>query len=222
MKLAGRMSIKKKILIFGILIFLGNSCALLLKPNTPKGIDPAPLYNLQIPDSINIDVGAFAIIFSNDSALAKKYHFRLGESKRAKWIHIYDTTDHFYGFLKSIEIQRFEKDSDALNYYLNFKGTCKSGFYYRLYKSKKQSNNRYFMTYATTQIDRCHGIPCGLYNDPDLELGFLLHKYVVSISYSEFFFDGKEKQNYKQIINNDIILISKMFTDIIKQVQNGE
>ena len=191
--------------IFGVIIIFGTvSCSY-----TPKEIDPTPLYNLQIPD--NLDV--FNIIFDNDSTLVKKYNCQQKETvDGCKWwlmsIPINDT-NKYVG--RDITILQFKSSiSDALEMYSGNKEI--SLIDGKLYKEEEKGNNKYFMAYEKIGIDFNHGIPF-IGNYILLDLGFLINNYCVSISYTDF--SATSKNVYKNNINNDIILVSKLFNDVM-------
>jgi len=196
--------------VFGVIIILSiNSCSLL--SHTPKGINPTPLYDLQLPDDLDV----FTTIFSNDSVLAKKYNCQQKETMNGCkwWLMSISTNDTNEYVGKDITILQFKSSSsDALDFYLTSKSLSKIGFCSRLYKSKKQYNNRYFMIYEMICIDFNHGIPF-IGNYILLDLGFLINNYCVFISYTDF--SATSKNVYKDNLNNDIILVSKMFNDVM-------
>ena len=187
--------------IFGVIIILGTvSCS-----HTPKGIDPTPLYNLQLPDDIDV----FNVIFDNDSVLAKKYNCQQKETAvGCDWwlmsISINDT-NKYVG--RDITILQFKSShSDALEFYLFSKATN------RIYKEGRQNKNQYFMAYEPSGIDFNHGIPF-IGNYILLEFVFLINNYCIFISYTDF--SATSKNVYRENINNDIILVSKMFNDVM-------
>jgi len=195
--------------IFCIIIILGTvSCS-----HTPKGIDTTPLYNLQLSDDLDV----FNIIFDNDSVLAKKYNCELitpefGRYENKLRISVSATNDTNEYIMRNIDIWQFEKCTDALEWYLSEKSI--SLIEGKLYK-EEQEKNKYFMTYQKISISQNHGIPL-IENGTILDLGFLLNRYLVIISYTDF---GSKNKNYKQDINNDIILVSKIFNDANKVLQ---
>ena len=191
--------------IFGIIIILGTvSCS-----HTPKGIDPTPLYNLQLPDDLDV----FNIIFEDDSTLAKKYNCELiipgfGRHENKLRISVPATNDTNEYIMRNIDIWQFETCTDALEWYSSEKSI--SLIESKLYK-EEQENNKYFMIYKRISISQNHGIPL-VDNSTILDLSFLLNRYLVIISYTDFVSKNK---NYKQDINNDIILVSKIFNDVM-------
>ena len=193
-------------LILSVLIILCNSSC----SHTPKGIDPTPLYNLQLPDDLDI----LATIFSNDSVLARKYNCELTYENR-KMISI-PATNNAEEYLRYIEIWQFEKYSDAIEEYVFWKGI--SLIEGKLYKEEEQDKNRYFMTYQTNGIYQNHCIP-QISNCTILEFGFLLNKYVVLISYTDFV---SQNENYKDNINNDILMVSELFNDVLVEYKTGK
>jgi hypothetical protein len=173
------------------------------------------LYDLQLPDDLDV----FTAIFSNDSLLAKKY------SCRQKWtvdgcewwlmsIYVKDTNEYVG---RDITIMQFKHSSnDALEHY-SF-GKSSSLIEGKLYKEDKSNNNRYFMTYERIGIDYNHGIPF-IGNYILLDFGFLINKYFVSISYIDF--SATSKNIYIDNINNDILMVSKLFTDALIEYNGG-
>jgi hypothetical protein len=187
-----------------LFIFWHISCS-----HKPEGVDHTPLYDLQLPNNLD----AFAIIFDNDSALAKKYNCQQEETvDGCKWrlmsISINDT-NKYVG--RDITIMQFKNSSsDALEWYLwNKSSSLVEG---KLYKEDKSNNNRYFMTYDGIGIDYNHGIPF-IGNYILLELGFLMSNYCIFISYTDF--SATSKNVYKYNINNDIVLVSELFNDVL-------
>ena len=195
---------------FLIMILFGNISCLSQISKTPKGVEPTPLYLLQLPD--NLDVST--IIFS-DSNFVKKYNCRLGGlgGLYENWISVPPTNDTIKDIFRNIEIHQFKKYDDALKRYLYSKKTIDTSE--RLYKEEKQGANRYFIIYKRIRLDYNHGIPCGIYNDPELSLGFLLNKYFISISYADYRYDKKKKVCYVCDINNDILLVAKILNDVV-------
>ena len=191
--------------IFGVIIILGTvSCS-----HTPKGIDPTPLYNLQLSDDLDV----FNTIFDKDTVLAKKYNCQKKETAHGcKWwlmsISINDT-NKYVG--RNITIFQFKNSSsDALEMY-----SCEKDMSLingNLYKEEEKDNNRYFMAYKKIGIDFNHGIPF-IENYILFNFGFLINSYYVSISYTDF--SATSKNVYKDNINNDIILVSKIFNDVM-------
>ena len=201
-------------LIFGTMILLGNISCLGQISKTPKGVDPMPLYILQLPD--NLDV---SIVILNDSNFVKKYNCQI-KGLYENWISIPATNDTIKGIFRDIEIWQFEKNSDALKKYLSYKNTFLDDTSAKLYKEEKQEKNRYFIIYKGIRLNYNHGISIGIYNDPELRLGFLLNKYFISISYTDFRTDKKKKACYVCDINNDILLVSKILNDIVTSTES--
>jgi hypothetical protein len=205
-----------KIFILGIIIGMLNiSCKQL--SYTPKGIDPIPLFNLKLQDDLDI----CNIISNNDSVFAQKYNCSCSAPEYGgnwKLISvIVNDTNIYVG--RRILIVQFEKQCDALEWYKNHIKRVKVGSCNRMYKEKQENNNRYFIAYQTIGIDYNHGIPF-IGNYINLELGFLLNNYCVFISYLDF--SATSKKNYKDTINNDIILVSEMLNDILNKKNNIE
>ncbi len=204
---------KNRLILEIIVLILGYNSCFLLKPNTPKGIDPNPIYTLKLPEDIDIS----AILFSNDSTLAKKYNCKLKKIENIEkninweWIIIPATNDTNEYISRDIKIGQFKNDSEAFEMYSSFKSIYTIGFYSRLYKEKKQTDNRYCMIYETPQIDNNHGF-FYLFNGTLLEFAFLINNYLVTITYTDF---GSIEKKYKSNINNDIIMVSELFNDIL-------
>jgi len=195
---------------FLIIILLGNISCLSQISKTPKGVDPTPLYTLQLPDNLD----AFTVVF-NDSNFVEKYNCRFNILSREWIISIPPTNDTIEGIYRHIVIGQYEKYDDALKRYLYSKEASTIDTAARIYKEEKQGANGYFITYKRIRLDYNHGIPCGISNYPELNLGFLLNKYFISISYTDYRYDKKKKVCYVCDINNDILLVSKILNDIV-------
>jgi len=197
--------------ILGVIIILVVS-----RPSlsyTPKGIDPTPLYNLQLPDDLDVSTA----IFSNDFALAKKYQCQL---KYDNWIFIYTTNDtNKYKYLiREVVIMQFENHNDALKQYSDSKEFRRN--ISKIYK-EEEHNNRYFMAYSPIDIGFCHGIPIPLLtNFVCLDFGFLINNYYAYISYRDL--GGEIKKTYKDIANNDIILVSELFNEVLEKYKESQ
>ena len=204
---------KNFFLILSIIIICGNvSCS-----QTPKGIDPTSLYSLQLPDDLDL----FAII-EKDTIFAKKYNCEFIKAQyppdSEKYLRMTATNDTIENIFRYIAIYQKEKYSDALEQYISQRNVYQSWAAKKIYEEKTKNKNSYFIVYERTQINYNHGIPCGTFSPTNLNLHFLLNKYNISISYSDVR-TKKEERNYIQDINNDIILASKFFTDILNQKQ---
>jgi len=170
------------------------------------------LYNLQLPDDLDV----FTTIFSNDSALAKKYNCQQKETAYGCnwWLMSMSINDTNKYVGRNITILQFKSSrSEALDFYLISKATNK------IYEEKTQNNNRYFMAYEPNGIDFSHGIPfIGDYIL--LDLGFLINNYCVFISYHDS--SATSKNVYKENINNDILLVSELFNDVLVEYKAGK
>jgi len=177
----------------------------------PKGIDPAPLYYLELPDDLDV----CSIISYNDSVLAKKYNCKCREPEGRGGdclllsIPVNDT-NRYAG--RNILIIQFENHSDAINRYLFCKEGTKTNSI--IYKEGKRYKSGYFMAYVPISTDIQHGIPV-IDNGIRLNFGFLVNNYFITISYRDF--SAKSKETYKDNINNDIILVSKLFNDVLEK-----
>jgi hypothetical protein len=209
------LSNMKKIVIISVCLILGVGIILVsnLLSHKPKGIDPTPLYYLQIPDDLDV----CSIISNNDSVLAKKYHCKCRVPEGiGNWLLLsipVNDTNKYVG--REILIMQSETYSDALEWYLFHKGSAKIDS--KIYKEKERYKSKYFMAYQAMGIDFNHGIPF-ISNYILLEFGFLINNYFVFISYTDF--SATSKKNYKNNINNDIILVSELFNDVLIEYKN--
>jgi hypothetical protein len=208
------------IIIFCSLLLLGFEITCRIISKTPKGIDPNPLFDLQLPSDTNL----FILLSKNDSALARKYNCRLihqlelgmnAHGQYNDWIDIPSTNDTIKNIFRGIEIWQFATSKGAVERYMDYRKIFKEDASARIYEEKSQLDKKYFMIYKTVRFDYNHGIPYKIYNDPELMLGFLINKYCVFISYTKYTFGQKTPEYYKSDINNDIIYVSTFFKDVI-------
>ncbi len=206
------------IILFSLALSL-TSCSRLIS-KTPKGIDTNPLFKLQLLSDTNL----FILLSKNDSAFARKYNCSLNHQlelgmnahgQYSDWINMPSTNDTIKDIFRGIEIWQFATTNEALEKYLDYQKTFKKDASARIYKEKKQFDNRYFIIYKTIRFDYNHGIPYKINNDPELNLGFLINKYFVFISYTKYSNGQKTPEFYKSDINNDIIYVSTFFKDVV-------
>lgn len=197
------------------------------RSKTPKGIDPSPIYNMEIN-------GQFDLIEELEKNIPEQYHHE-GKESRVPGEHLscgnkfgekivlfglHKGAEHA-GVYRNIGVYQFSSDEDALAKYLEIKKyyTSDDSYNYnKVFDEQGDSSNKYIIFYVSTHLDCDHLVFCEINNDPDITVYYLKDNLIICVSYVGF----SDYSDYVNEINEDIANVSQMIGNAIKKMPKKE
>jgi len=182
----------QRIIILSVLL-LSTSCHSFSSEYKPRGIDLSPITQLKIHEP-----------FAKISSLKMSY---------GKFFKSIDSTSLSFRSMRKdpsfMEITQFDAEKLALSNYISQRKELRKESHTRLYDESNSGSDRYFIVYKTAQWDTNHGIPIGIYSQPEITIGILKQNLLIMITYV-----GHENDfDYIKKINEDIQFVGNLLND---------